>query len=414
MSHKSFLKGLEQAYTALSNSTGDRAGGLICVVVDHYEDLRERLGYRGLIELDDQLHQLLIDRFGKKPGLFSPGLMKAVALVGQTDAQGLKQLATELFEELNHHDFPFREESVAVTVSMTACCLDMRFGDADRMLIEVIKSAESLSRAGGNQMIEIHPCLSARQASADDRQMLGLLMESLRKDDLQVVFQLLLPASDDPVPSFQMLPRLQTTGGSLVVAAEFLPVATRAGLLGTIDRWMLNHAIRVIDQQQENRELRLFINQSSALLTDGQRRQKLAQKLESSPDIRGMLVLDFHLADVMANVKGAEALLDLGRKYGVQVCFSKFDDHSNIDLLVERLSCDYVRLSPDLVHRMAEGEDLGDDLGKLTGPLRKRGIRLIAPMIEDAAVMASLWKSGVDYLQGNMIQEAEEDLRLVD
>ncbi len=414
MSHKSFLKRLEQACRALPDSTGDRAGGLICVVIDHHSKLRERLGYRGLVELDEYFRKFLLDHFGKMPGLFSPGLMEAVALVEKVDAEGLKQQASDLFRELNHLDFPCRDERVSVTVSMTVCPLDMRFSDSDRILVEVIRNAESLSRGGGNQWVEIFPSLSARQASGDDRRMLALLMESLRKDELQVVFQPLLSAGGDPVRNFQMLPRLRTTGSNLLVAAEFLPVARKSGLLGTIDRWMLRHAMRIIEQQNDDREIRLFINQSGELLADAGRREKLASQLETGPDIRGNLVFDFQLADVMVNLKGVEEMLQLGCKNGIEICFSRFDEHSNIDLLAERFRCDYLRLAPDFVLRLAEDEDLGRDLGKLTEPLRKAGTRLIAPMIEDAAVMASLWKLGVDYLQGNMIQKAEQDLRLAD
>jgi EAL domain-containing protein (putative c-di-GMP-specific phosphodiesterase class I)/GGDEF domain-containing protein len=414
MSHKSFLKGLDRTFRSLSNTADQVAGGLVCVVIDHFADLRDRLGYSGLVELDQQLQQVVLDQLGENSSLFSPGLTGVVSLVEQTEPDELRDRAGRLFRELNHHDFPLGDDSIAITVSLTFCALDLRFGSAGQMLLEAIRGAESLSMGGGNQSIEIHPTLSARQASNDDRQMLMLLMESLRKDRLEVVFQLLLPAAEDSVRSFQMLPRLRATGGSLLVAAEFLPVARKAGLLGTIDRWMLSHAIRIIDQRSDDRSFRLFINQSGELLADSDRREKLALQLESGPDIRGQLVLDFQLADAMANLKGTEAMLDLASKNGLQVCLSKFDDHSNADLLIERLHCDYLRLSPDLVHRLAEGEDLTGNLQVLTGPLRQKGIRLIAPMIEDSAVMANLWKSGVDYLQGNMIQEAEQNLRLAD
>ncbi len=414
MSHESFLKGLDRTFGSLSKPSGQVAGGLICVVIDHFAEIRDRLGYAGLVDLDQQVCRVVEEQLGTNSLLFNPGLMEVVALVEQVEPVELKNRAGCLFQELNHHDFPMGDDSVAITVSLTVCALDLRFGSAGQMLLEVFKGAESLSLGGGNQWVEIHPTLSARQASNDDRQMLMLLMESLRKDHLEVVFQLLLPATDDSVRSFQMLPRLRATSGSLLVAAEFLPVARKAGLLGTIDRWMLNHAIRIISQRSDDRGFRLFINQSAELLADSRRREKLAAQLESGPDIRGQLVLDFQLTDAMSNLNGAEAMLDLASKNGLQVCFSRFDDHSNVDLLIDRLRCDYLRLSPDLVHRLTGGEDLAGDLDALTEPLRRKGIRVIAPMIEDATVMTNLWKSGVDYLQGNMIQEAEQDLRLAD
>ena len=42
--------------------------------------------------------------------------------------------------------------------------------------------------------------------------------------------------------------------------------------------------------------------------------------------------------------------------------------------------------------------------------LRERGIRIVAPQVEDAQVAAGLWSTGVDYIQGNFVQQATQDL----
>ncbi len=38
------------------------------------------------------------------------------------------------------------------------------------------------------------------------------------------------------------------------------------------------------------------------------------------------------------------------------------------------------------------------------------GLRVIAPLIEDAQTASLLWTTGVDYLQGDFIQQAGQDM----
>ena len=38
------------------------------------------------------------------------------------------------------------------------------------------------------------------------------------------------------------------------------------------------------------------------------------------------------------------------------------------------------------------------------------GLRVIGPSVEDPRAAAALWSSGIDYLQGNLVQEPEHAL----
>lgn len=414
MSEQEFLQALDESFQALTENSGDDAGGLVCVTIDHWHELRDRFGYRGLFELRGQVRDLLVSGLDESPPLFMPDQSTVVVLLGGADRGPLMPWGESLFETLNHQEFPLEDEVVAITATVTVCPMDLRFSDANTMLVATVRRAERLSSSGGHELAEVHPGLSAKEATADEKRMLALLMESLRTSSIRVVYQALLPASGDQVHSFQMLPRLKTDDGQLVAAADFLSIARSANLLGTIDRWMLTHAIEVASGPASDREMRLFINQSSELLADSKRRDWLASQLDHCADIRGKLVLDFQLTDAMANMKGTEALLSMARSFGVEVCFSRVDEHSNWNLLTGKLRCEYLRMAPTFVTRLAASEDLERDLDQLVGPVRKQGTRIIMPMIEDEGAVAHLWRSGVDFLQGNLIQAAEETLQFND
>jgi EAL domain-containing protein (putative c-di-GMP-specific phosphodiesterase class I) len=241
--------------------------------------------------------------------------------------------------------------------------------------------------------------------------MLGLLMEALHKDAMKVVFQPLLATSGrEETENYQMLPRLAAGDGKLITAAEFLPSAREAALLPVLDRWMTVHALRLLRGPLKGQDVRLFINQSEALLTEAARREWLAGRLSSESGLATHLVLELPLEDALAHLDGATELLQLARRLGVAVCLSHVDEHSRWDLLAEELFVDYVRMSPAFVSRLTEDPSLEKEFMEVARTAREKGMRVIMPMIEDPRTAASMWRSGADYMQGNMIQAPEDSI----
>jgi EAL domain-containing protein (putative c-di-GMP-specific phosphodiesterase class I) len=414
MSEVRFLKTLEKRFQAFSDSSAQDAGGLICVQLDHVRDLRERHGYSGLLDLRNQATELVVNRLGKKPPLFHPDAASVVLMLSKLSPQALETEARESFKQLEQHEFSLEDEVMALTVSLSFCPFDPRFSNGDQALVAALARLESIAAQGGNEVAMVTASHSVSQADGKQKQMLNLLMEALRTDSIRVVYQPFLSTGNDSVRGFQMLPRLKANDGSLITAAEFLPAARAANLLGTLDRWMLSHAVDVLEEHGSGRAIRLFISQSGELLADEKRRERLIKQLDSGTDIRGKLVLDFRLSDATSHLKGTEALIEEANRLGVEVCISQVDDHSNWDLLAGRLRANYLRMAPAYVARLVDSDDLEKDIDRFTSPLRKLGTRIILPMIEDPEAAAILWRCAVDYLQGNLIQQAEESLRLTD
>ena len=51
-----------------------------------------------------------------------------------------------------------------------------------------------------------------------------------------------------------------------------------------------------------------------------------------------------------------------------------------------------------------------DDLRVIVERAHRRGLSVIAQRVEDAQSAATLWMSGIDYIQGNLVQLAEREL----
>ncbi|MGY6587015.1 MAG: EAL domain-containing protein [Wenzhouxiangella sp.] len=403
-----FLKAADATF----QQSAESPGGIIALRLDEWHSLRSDQGYSGVFSIREQLAEIcsgLLDDDGQM--LF---LRESVIVLLVPPGQDVEALSAELHGSLSRHPFTLADEALALTFSQAWCRLDQRFGSGDRAVVAVLEAIDGLADDARHARQEVEVVISSRRATVDERQMLALLMESLRDDRVQMVFQPLLPTRNSQRRFRQMLPRLRADDGHLIAAADFLPVAEQAGLVATLDRWMIKRAIDLLSKQQETTELCLFLSQSSALLSDARRRETLASQLDSADRLNGRLVLDFTLSDVLRHLKGAGELFELLNRHGVGICYSRLDVGSNLELLGETLPVDYLRMSPAYVHRLQGSDRIADELQELVGNLRAKGAQVILPMIEDPDAAAVLWASGADFLQGNLIQAASESLNVDD
>ena len=388
-------------------------GGVLLVTVDRFRQLRSQLGFRLLFALIRKVRARLGDGVEAPGEVFRFGLSSFVIVLPKAEIDDLQHLAGELFSSLSRQSFDVDDESMAISVSMVVARFDPRFAGADRMLVAMSERLEKVLGEGGNELSYLEPGVSAMLALDSEDHMLGLLMEALQHNGVKVVFQsLLATGADEPTRSYQMLPRLQTTDGELIVAAEFIPVAKAARLLPVLDRWMVTHAVKLLRGPLKAEPVRLFINQSDALLTDPERLQWLIETLDKLSSLTGKLVIELPLDDAMSHLKHSAQLITRVREAGSGICFSMVDEHSRWDLLGGDLDCDFLRMSPGFVARLSNLPDLEERYLKLSEPVRKRGVRVIMPMIEDQATAASMWRTGADFMQGNMIQEPEDTIAL--
>lgn len=401
-----FLKAAEATFQQAAESPG----GIIALRLDEWQSLRSEQGYTGVFSLREQLAEICSGMLEDDARILF--LRESLLVLLVPSGQNVESISDELHGFLSRHPFTLADEALALRFSQAWCRLDQRFGSGDRALVAVLEAIDGLSDDARHTRQEVEVVISSRRATVDERQMLALLMESLRDDRVQMVFQPLLPTRNSQRHFRQMLPRLRADDGHLIAAADFLPVAEQAGLVATLDRWMIKRAIDLLSKPKETAELCLFLSQSSALLSDAKRRETLANQLDSTSDLNGRLVLDFALTDVLRHLKGAGELFELLARHGVGICYSRLDVGSNLELLGETLPVDFLRMAPAYVNRLQGSEHIAEELQALVGDLRAKGARVILPMIEDPDAAAALWASGADFLQGNLIQAASESLNV--
>ncbi|MEM9531552.1 MAG: EAL domain-containing protein [Pseudomonadota bacterium] len=398
------LEQINDLLAELSESDGDRPGGVLYVEIDDPFELRQRLGLSGFENVADQLAPLLTQGLGKEDLACRYGDYAYCILVRKRDLKQLKQQADDTIEGVIQNLFQTGEGSTNMTVSIGICPLSTQFADAGA-LISAAERACNLGYSQGVSRVNVQELGHDFGEETDDA--LGLAIEAaLNNDDLQVLYQPIVSLRGASEEQYQALVRVNGDDGAPIPASRLIPAAEQQGLLGRLDQWMLNQALKVIDERQRmERPIRLFVNQSQQSLADRELLARLYKQLQTRGIETEYLVLEFKLPEIANRLKAAAQFSRKVKEMGVGVSLGAFDGSPTAFQTLRHLAVDFVKL--------AATEDSGElrkDLSGTIAQLHEEKKLVIIPAIEDAKTAARLWQTGVDYIQGFFVQAPEAEL----
>jgi PleD family two-component response regulator/EAL domain-containing protein (putative c-di-GMP-specific phosphodiesterase class I) len=379
-------------------------GGALFIELQNATLLRERYGYAAFEQLMRDVGRRLATLAGDHPCARLNDNAFLVHAPGCADA-ALQALATRLREGVRNE--PFEHEGMPQRLD--AALGYGAVGDAaDPVeLLDALEQAARLARADPTGVA----ARLARPAPSDDQaSFAGEIHKALMEGGLELAFQPVVAVAGGEEAQFQALLRMRAGDGSLHRAGALVPVAEAAGLMPDIDRWVLEQALALMRRRrEEGRPLRLFVSQSPRTLSRDLHAPWLIEMLASHELPGPSLVIDLRLDDALLHSVTLRHFSEQLLPAGVQLCLSQYAKSPEADALLEQLSLGYLRLSPRYSNAHAEPA-LRDELRGIIDRAHRLGLQVIGPQVEHAQSAAMLWMSGIDLIQGNLVQQADDAL----
>jgi diguanylate cyclase (GGDEF)-like protein len=387
-----------------------QGGGLFYIVIDGAGQIRERVGLTIFEALLNQVGAFITAHIDEKDLVARYGDTSFALLGASGDEDSLMGTASVLRDRIAREVFEHEGKTLTVSLAIGICPFSAGLGDAGAML-NAAERAMTDARAPGNHRIGVfHP---TRPASSSDAQqtLTQLIRDALKTEDFQLLFQPIVALQGDSDEQFQALLRLRGPDGKLYTASEILPLTEREGLSAEVDRWVLSRCLLVmVERARQMRPVRLFVSQSIEAAVDPSRPAWLKQLLETRRLSGQQLVLEFKLPEVLAHLNDFTAFAAAIAELGVALSIATFDAKDNSLQLLDRFSIAYVKLAQRYGGTSLRENDVRDELRLIVNAVHQRDGKVIASRIEDAQSASQLWNVGVDYLQGDFVQQAGQDL----
>jgi len=323
----------------------------------------------------------------------------------EADPKVAMHFATSLRDMVNAHFFEVAGHAVLLRLAIGIVPLAVGWTELGTLLNAADRAA---TRAVADSNLQpVLYTLPVEEPGAPAPDFVELIKDALRYDAFQLVFQPIASLRGETEEQFQVLLRLATPDGRLVLATDIVPAAEKSGLIGEVDRWVLSRTLTILQERSRNlRRARLFVSQSTQALLDPERVHALQQMLEARRIEPELLTIELKLVLIADVATQAAAFSKAVRGLGCRVCLSGIEATTAHLQLAEQLSLDYIKVATSYGTGAVRDTGRRDDLQKLVNFARERGLRVIAPAVEDASTAALLWSTGVDFMQGNFVQQA--------
>lgn len=214
------------------------------------------------------------------------------------------------------------------------------------------------------------------------------------------------------VAFYEGFTRLRRPDGSLILPAEFLDAARRAGLMGVIDNMTLFRCVQIVRRLAErDRRVGVFCNIAAASLEDDQFFPLFLEHMAENKDLCGSLIFEIRadrfetrsrkMRENMDKLTGlgfrfsidhaADLAIDLPRLQDAGVRFVKM----NGGVLIDHLRDPAGTRPLSSVNRRLNGEDV-------SAVFSRYGVTLIAEKIEDEASVLEVLEYDIPYGQGHV------------
>jgi diguanylate cyclase (GGDEF)-like protein/PAS domain S-box-containing protein len=213
--------------------------------------------------------------------------------------------------------------------------------------------------------------------------------------------QPIVDLASDRVSQWELLLRLPSDDGELILPAQFLYTAERSGLILDIDRWVLSQAMRLIAEQRDaGREIRLEVNVSGRSVGDTDLLSLIEQELDAKAIDPANLVLEVTETAAIANMDRARGFATRLRALGCRFALDDFGAGFGSFYYLKHIPFDYVKIDGEFIHDLPHSSTDQLILDSIVQMSRGLGKHTIAEFVSDGATLELLKTHGVDYAQG--------------
>jgi len=397
---------IEISASAAAGGAVDQA--LLLIEPDNFKQVLDSVGLGNADVLLGDMANLVRRHLGESevPGRLAEYTFGV--LVTKRNADDTRQLAEKLRKGFEDRIFEIGKQSISLTVSIGGALIGEKNANAQTVLAQAQGSLRATQAEGGNRINLFDPTAHDKAAAEKTKHWIALIDEALTNDGFVLYYQPIVSLHGAEGEFYEILLRMKGAKGE-ILPGHFLPIAEQNGKLPAIDRWVIANAIRSIaERERAGHKTTFFIKLTPQSLEDQTLLQWIAQQLKNARQRGDSLVFEMPESKVVTSLKPARAFVKGLDQIHCGFALEQFGSGLNSFQLLKHIPAHYLKIDRNYMADLPKNKENQEKIKEICDQAHHAGKLTVAEFVEDAASMSILFSCGVNFVQGNFLQEPEK------
>jgi len=329
-------------------------------------------------------------------------------LATKRSADDARALAEKLRKAFEDRIFEIGKQSISLTVSLGGALIGEKNANAQTLLNQAQGALRTALGEGGNRVNIFDPAAHDKAAAEKTKHWVALIDEALTNDGFVLYYQPIVSLHGAEGEFYEILLRMKGAKGE-ILPGHFLPVAEQNGKLPAIDRWVIANAIRSIaERERAGHKTTFFIKLTPQSLEDQTLLPWIAQQLKNARQRGDSLVFEMPESKVVTSLKPARAFVKGLEQIHCGFALEQFGSGLNSFQLLKHIPAHYLKIDRNYMAELPKHKENQEKIKEICDQAHHAGKLTVAEFVEDAASMSILFSCGVNFVQGNFLQEPEK------
>ena len=390
-------------------STGEHRA-LIYITLDKFKVIREECGIAASDIVLCDIARLLEGNCAENDCISRFGDYSFAILNSSDSEEKTLGLGETLLHKIAGHLSEVDGRAITMTSSIGLCSINAHSRDAQQVISYADMACEVARSSGGNQIHTHSAVVEDRLGQENEPEWDSVVRKTIEDERFYLAYQPIVSLKGDTGKRYEVLLRVIDEQGHVILPGQFLSIAEKTGLIGEIDRWVIKTAFRrLVELRETDSEAMFFIKLSGSTLSNAELPLWVNEQLKENRLVGDGIVFEIAEQVVIDDLSNARAFVDAMKTLNCQVAIEHYGNCDQPQLL-KHLPFDILKIDGGLINGLSSNKENQARVQAILELANEHDKQTIAECVDDAGSLAQLWQYGVDFIQGNFVQEPSKDL----
>jgi len=331
----------------------------------------------------------------------------AIVTNGRT-IESLRQLAESMRKAFEERIFEVGAQSISANVSLGGVVIGEKNAIVQTVLTQAAQALRVAQGEGGNRVSITDPAAQDKAKDEENRHWLSLVRDAIDNGKFTLFYQPIISLHGDEGEYYEILLRMRGPKGD-ISPNFFMPVAEQHGLLAAIDRCVIRDSIKALaERERAGHRTTFFLKLATQSLEDQTLVPWIAQQLKTARVRGDAVVFEVPEPKVVTNLKPARAFVSALKQIHCGFALEQFGSGLNSFQLLKHVDANYLKIDRNFMVELPKNKENQEKVREICGLAQRSNKLTVAEFVEDAASMSILFSCGVNFVQGNFLQEPEK------